>query len=204
MKNNEATPNDVQQVTDPVRIRALAHPLRLRIFDILNEHAEVTATEVAEMTGESAASCSFHLRQLEKYGYVERAQARGRERPWRSKFPSWEMRPVPDNAGSTRAVQELATLGLDAEWDRVRRFFAHAPQESDHWIQSTTFTRASFWATAEELAELSRELEQITNRFANREADPSQRPEGARRARMVAITNPDPSPHAATNEKEQS
>ena len=204
MTNNETQPNDVQQVTDPVRIRALAHPLRLRIFDILNEHTEVTATEVAEMTGESAASCSFHLRQLEKYGYVERAQARGREKPWRSVAPSWQMRPVPGSDGSTRAVQELATLGLDSEWDRVRRFFASAEQETDQWIQSTTFTRASFWATAEELAELSRELEQITNRFAAREENPSQRPEGARKARMVAITNPEPVAPPAANVKEQS
>lgn len=203
MTPDNSQPNDRQQVTDPVRIRALAHPLRLRIFDILNEHTEVTATEVAEMTGESAASCSFHLRQLEKYGFVERAQARGREKPWRSVARSWNMRPEPGSDGEKRAFQELATLGLDSEWDRVRRFFASADQETDQWIQSTTFTRASFWATAEELAELSRELEQITDRFADREENPSQRPEGARKARMVAVTNPDPSPTAATDSKEQ-
>lgn len=203
MTHDQSQPNESQQVTDPVRIRALAHPLRLRIFDILNEHTEVTATEVADITGESAASCSFHLRQLEKYGYVERAQARGREKPWRSVAPSWEMRPEPGTEGSTRAVRELATLGLDSEWERVRRFFASAEHEDNEWIQATTFTRSAFWATSEELAELSQELQHITDRFAQRNADPSQRPEGARLARMVAVTNPEPSSTPGTDPKEK-
>lgn len=191
MTQDKEQPQDKQQVTDPRRIRALAHPVRLRIFDILNERTEVTATECAELIGESAASCSFHLRMLEKYGFVERAQARGREKPWRAVARSWEMRPEPGSDGETRAVQELALLGLDSEWERVRRYFATAEQETDEWIQASTFTRSTFWATAQELAELSGELQRITDRFANRNANPQERPAGARKARMVAITNPE-------------
>ena len=70
--------------TDPATIRALAHPLRLRILALLDDEGEVTATRCAEVTGESVASCSFHLRMLAKYGYVEAADRRGKERPWRS------------------------------------------------------------------------------------------------------------------------
>lgn len=192
-----------ERVTDPVRIRALAHPLRLQIFDILNERDEITATECAELLGESAASCSFHLRMLEKYGFAERAPARGREKPWRAAARSWDMRPEPGSAVSTRALQELAVLGLDAEWERVRGFFANADQESDEWIQASTFTRSTFWATAEELAQLSRDLQNITDRFAGRGADPSKRPEGARFARLVAVANPEPVSSPAARAAEQ-
>lgn len=192
-----------ERVTDPVRIRALAHPLRLQIFDILNERDEITATECAELLGESAASCSFHLRMLEKYGFAERAPARGREKPWRAAARSWDMRPEPGSAVSTRALQELAVLGLDAEWERVRGFFANADQESDEWIQASTFTRSTFWATAEELAQLSRDLQKITDRFAGRGADPSKRPEGARFARLVAVANPEPVSSPAARAAEQ-
>lgn len=203
MTHNESHPQESQRVTDPLRIRALAHPLRVKIFDIVNERTEVTATECGEILGESAASCSFHLRTLEKYGFVERAQARGREKPWRPVAQSWEMRPEPGSDGEMRPFQELAMLGLDSEWDRVRRYFASAPQETDEWIQATTFTRSTFWATADELAELSRELQHITDRFASRNDDPAARPEGARKARMVAVTNPEPTSNPSTDPKEQ-
>lgn len=181
-----------EQVTEPVRIRALAHPLRIQIFDILNERDEITATECADLLGESPASCSFHLRMLEKYGFAERAKARGREKPWRAAARSWDMRPEPGSTGSTRAFQELAVLGLDAEWERIRGYFAHIDQETEEWQQASTFTRSTFWATVEELAQLSRDLQSITDRFAGRSADPSKRPEGARFARMVAVANPEP------------
>ena len=207
MTDDSATPDAApyQQVTDPVRIRALAHPLRLQIFDILTERNEITATECAQLLGESAASCSFHLRMLEKYGFAERAPARGREKPWRAAARSWDMRPEPGSIGSTRAFQELAVLGLDAEWERIRGYFANADQESDEWVQASTFTRSTFWATAEELAQLSRDLQEITERFAGRSADPSKRPEGARFARMVAVANPEPysSPTARAAEEQR-
>jgi DNA-binding transcriptional ArsR family regulator len=192
MTEDQTPQASFQRVTDPSRIRALAHPIRLELFDILSERGEATATECAEILGESAASCSFHLRMLEKYGFIERAETRGREKPWRIVARSWDMRPERNSPGSLRAFQELAVLGLDAEWDRIRHYFSDADTETDDWVQASTFTRSTFWATADELAELSRDLQNITDRFAGRGADPSKRPPGARFARMVAVTNPEP------------
>ena len=186
------------RISDPARLRALAHPLRLQLFEIFTERDEVTATECAQLLGESAASCSFHLRTLEKYGFIERAPGRGREKPWRALARSWDMRPDPEQPGSLRAAQELAALGLDSEWQRTRTFFGQADAEEDRWVQASTFTRSSFWATEEELAQLSRELQDITERFAGRATDPSKRPPGSRFSRLVAVANPEPfsSPYA--------
>lgn len=179
-------------VTDPARLRALAHPIRIRLFDILTERDQATATECAQIIGESPASCSFHLRTLEKYGFIERAEGAGREKPWRAVARSWDLRPDRDSPASLRAVQELAVLGLDAEWDRTRTFFSGAHDEPEEWIQASTFTRSTFWATAEELERLSHDLKHLTDRFAGRSADPSKRPPGARFSRMVAVANPEP------------
>lgn len=197
---------DFQRVTDPARLRALAHPLRIQLLDILTERGEATATECAEIVGESAASCSFHLRMLEKYGFIERAESRGRERPWRPVARSWDMRPDPGSPGSLRALQEVAILALDAEWERARAFFAQSDGETDEWVQASTLTRSTFWATADELAQLSRDLQTITDRFAGRSADPSKRPAGARFARMVAVANPEPwsSPFAGDKPEDES
>jgi len=180
-----------ERVTDPERIRALAHPVRLALLDHLGDAGEATATECAEAIGESPASCSFHLRTLEKYGYIERAERRGREKPWRVVSAGLDLRPDPELPGSLRAVQEVAGLGLENEMLRAQRYFAQAGAIDDAWVQASTFTRSSFWATAEELAELSRDLQSITGRFAGRHADPSLRPPGARRARMFAVASPD-------------
>ncbi len=192
MDDNATPPREYRVVSDPARLRALAHPIRVRLFDLLTDRVELTATECAELTGESPASCSFHLRMLEKYGYIERAASRGREKPWKLAAPGWDMRPDPAQPGSLRAVWEIALLGLDAEWQRARDFFAHAEAEPDEWIQASTLTRSSFWATADELAQLSRDLQGITDRFAGRSADAALRPPGARLARMVALANPEP------------
>ena len=58
-------------------------PTRLELLDFLHEAGEATATECSRRLGESVASCSFHLRMLGKYGYIEPAERRGREKPWR-------------------------------------------------------------------------------------------------------------------------
>jgi DNA-binding transcriptional ArsR family regulator len=189
-----------ERISDPERIRALAHPVRLALLEHLSDVDEATATECAEAVGESPASCSFHLRTLEKYGYIERAEARGREKPWRVVSAGIDMRPDPEIPGSLRALQAVAMLGLESELLRAREYFEHADAEPDEWVQASTFTRSTFWATAEELAELSRDLQQITDRFAGRHTDPSKRPAGARYSRMMAIANPDPRAAAGADE----
>ncbi|MFB7893528.1 ArsR/SmtB family transcription factor [Microbacterium sp. NPDC056044] len=181
-----------ERITDPERIRALAHPVRIALLDHLGDVAEATATECAGALGESAASCSFHLRMLEKYGYIERAERRGREKPWRVKVADLDMRPDPDVPGSLLAVQAVASMGLESEFLRAMDWFARIDRESDEWVQATTFTRSSFWATAEELAQLSRDVQDITDRFAGRHTDPSKRPPGARYSRFFAVVNPEP------------
>lgn len=190
-----------ERISDPERIRALAHPVRIALLDYLGDVAEATATQCGAAIGESPASCSFHLRTLEKYGYIERAERRGREKPWRVKVADFDMRPDPEVPGSLRAVQAVATLGLETEFQRVIEFFAHADAEPDEWVQASTFTRSSFWATADELAELSRDIQNLTERFAGRHSDPSQRPAGARYARMVAVANPEPLDRAQGGER---
>ena len=65
----------VRDIADARSMRALAHPLRLRLLEYLALRGPLTATQCAELVGESPASCSFHLRQLAKYGFVEAGPA---------------------------------------------------------------------------------------------------------------------------------
>ena len=57
---------------DPVRaIRALSHPLRVRLLDLLRFDGPSTATLLARRVGESSGATSYHLRQLARHGFIE-------------------------------------------------------------------------------------------------------------------------------------
>ena len=69
---------------DAKALRALAHPLRLRLLAVASSKGSITTTSASEHTGESSANCSFHLRLLARYGFLEPTGGRDRrERPWR-------------------------------------------------------------------------------------------------------------------------
>ena len=72
------------RLSDPRALRGYAHPTRMALVALLRRDGPQTATQAARAIGESVASCSFHLRQLAKYGLVEEAGGRGREKPWRA------------------------------------------------------------------------------------------------------------------------
>lgn len=71
---------------DATNLRGLAHPLRLRVLGLLRRNGPATATRLAAQLGESSGSLSYHLRQLETYGFVtdDERPAAGRERWWRA------------------------------------------------------------------------------------------------------------------------
>ena len=63
--------DSLRRVTDAKTMRALAHPVRISLIELLIIAGPMTATQAAEKIGESPSTCSFHLRQLAKYGFVE-------------------------------------------------------------------------------------------------------------------------------------
>src|SRR5580692_1100658 len=81
-------PGNPVRLTDPKMMRALAHPARIAIWSHIALRGSVTATECAEVAGLSPSACSYHLRTLAKYGFIEEdraSAANGRERPWRAR-----------------------------------------------------------------------------------------------------------------------
>src|SRR3954447_19845445 len=94
-----------RELTDPKAMRAMAHPVRLALMEALNDAGTLTATEAAERVGESPSNCSFHLRQLAKYGFVGGAEGgKGRRRPWRNVQTGMRFTGVHEDAETARAA----------------------------------------------------------------------------------------------------
>jgi DNA-binding transcriptional ArsR family regulator len=72
------------RTVDPRSLRALAHPLRMRILDLLTDQGPSTSARLAEQLGENTGTVSWHLRHLAEHGFIAEDEGRGtrRERWW--------------------------------------------------------------------------------------------------------------------------
>ncbi|MFF4113536.1 winged helix-turn-helix domain-containing protein [Streptomyces sp. NPDC001714] len=182
---------DRRQLTDPRALRAYAHPFRLTLIGLLRREGAVTATRAAGLTGESVASCSYHLRMLAKYGLAEQTgEGQGREKPWRAtaSFTSWP------GYTADPEVQEAATaLSLAV----VERYFTEATRwlENRHtepadWQEAAPLGDATIFVTAAELKELDERVWELLEPYVRRADSPEQRPAAARRVSYVHFGHP--------------
>lgn len=180
---------DTDITRDPVRIRALAHPLRLELLDVLDDTGPATATQCADATGESVASCSYHLRILARHGYIERAEGSGRDRPWRSVSTSRAQSLDREVPGSVHAVAALAGAEVRRQYERIAAWFEQAPTLPIDEVEMSCVTTGLFYATPEELELFRDTLIALTEPFEERRTDPDLRPGGALPTRFFAVMN---------------
>ena len=181
------------KLTDPRTLRGYAHPLRMALVGLLRREGPMTATQAAERLHESVPSCSFHLRQLAKYGLAERAEgADARERPWRATALTTSWEDVSDDPVTQAAADQLNAVILDNYVKRAQAFLAQRGKEPPQWRAVTGFGDALVYLTAPELAELVRRIDALVAEFDERVTDPSTRPEGARGIGIIhmALTTP--------------
>jgi len=71
---------------EPRALRALAHPVRLRLLGLLRTDGPSTASALAGRLGLNSGATSYHLRQLAQHGFVadDEGRGNGRERWWRA------------------------------------------------------------------------------------------------------------------------
>ena len=147
------------RVLDIESLKALAHPLRVAIVDTLSTYGEFTASGLAERLGESSGATSYHLRQLEKHGFVREVAGRGtgRER-W------WERVPGAINLNATELpdtpANRAVTTTVMREWERSRSALLADFQEhgydvlSKEWINSTNVGTVNLRLTKEQLKDI--------------------------------------------------
>lgn len=181
-----------RRIDDATTLRALAHPVRLALMEHLTVLGPLTATEAAELVGESPSSCSFHLRQLAKYGFVEEAgDGTGRRRPWRIARIGMTIDSDTGDLATRRAGGEVMRLLRERQLDRYRRWTAERTTWPEEWRRAAIDDEYAFWVTPEELEALHEELgARLFALVKQRLSDPSSRPAGAIPVELLLLAYP--------------
>jgi DNA-binding transcriptional ArsR family regulator len=194
-----------ERITDARVLRAMAHPLRVRIMNTLLLMGTATATQIAEAVGDTPANCSWHMRQLAKYGFVEEAPGgTGRERPWRVVVVSRSWDDQGDDAEFTIAGDAAADVLLDYEVQALRSWHREKAQEPAPWRNAPALGQSIQWLTVEELNALNADLQELLSRHIDRIGDASKRPPGSRPIRVVSWSVPAAPLHIASTPEEAS
>ena len=174
-------------LTDPRAIRVLAHPARLAIIDALGYGEELTATELAAVTGLSPSATSYHLKALAKWGIVEAGEARadGRDRPWKATGRSVQV--SSEVPGSTAEVALLGTF-LDQIRAVATEFLERQADEPPEWRDAAAMASHEYWLTADELAKINQAMHDVLAPYELRRRD--DRPAGSRRVRIARLAVP--------------
>lgn len=180
---------DALDIDDPAILRALGHPVRMRVLMEIGRDRLLTATEVAHLTGLTPSAASHHLRHLEKYGLIERVEIDGdqRTRPWRRTHAVLNMNSRPDTNGAgggegaaaAMAMTVRAQLGVMAE-DLIRDLASSQPEDQRAQLSTSTLTLSTT-----QYAELRAELMALAERWVQHSRSTERDQGDGRRVRMA-------------------
>jgi DNA-binding transcriptional ArsR family regulator len=183
---------ELRQLDDARTLRALAHPVRIALVEALSIGGPMTATEVGEQIGETPTTCSFHLRQLAKYGFVEEAGGgKGRSRPWRMTSIGHSIASTHDDPETAIAASTLVRLIRERQLDRYRNWRETQATYPREWRDAASDSEFVFYLTAQELDDLNNELLALLRpRVLERLTNPSERPPGSVPVEMLIFSYP--------------
>lgn len=175
-------------------MRALAHPLRLKILGLLRLEGPQSVGMLAEATGAASGSISYHVGTLAKHGFVERVPERerdGRERWWRAahgitRMHSDEFLDDPDRRAASDAMRRAV---IDAYHRELLEALEAEHTLEPEWVSASDSSDGAARLTLEEFRELGAELEALHAKWWARGLEP--RP-GTRVVRWITHTFPRP------------
>ncbi|MCE7082694.1 transcriptional regulator [Streptomyces sp. ST2-7A] len=161
------TPDPDTVVLDAPGLRALTHPVRVRLLGLLRTAGPSTATRLADRLGLNSGATSYHLRQLAAAGFVEEDPARpgGRERWWRAvhRFTRFDDRELIERepASALAYLQSVAA----AHASQAQQAFAHLPTASAPWRNALSLGDVRLRLTADEAGRLGEEIREVLSRY---------------------------------------
>lgn len=166
-------------------LKAVAHPLRLRLMSLLRRRGPSTASRLGREVGESSGSTSYHLRQLARYGLVELdpEQPNRRDKVWRAVHDAIDIDvgQLGDDPAGRAALARLVQL-------QVERFARHAaaashlpPDDMQVWGPAMGSSDAMTRLTPDMLREMRDDLLRLVMTWVDRgDALPDDAPDARR------------------------
>lgn len=149
---------------DRSALRALAHPVRLQLLDVLRRRGPMMVSELAAAVGESVASASYHLGQLREHGYIQvrpDLARSGRER-WLQASEEAAPRELDDEASLNRF--EMLLVGMQTA--QLQGFLAdRSGQWSASWRQAATVGSYRLRLTPSQLSAFHDEFLELYRRY---------------------------------------
>jgi DNA-binding transcriptional ArsR family regulator len=181
------SPKNPLEITDPRALRALAHPARIAIMQHLALEGPATATECADVAGLSPSACSYHLRALAKYGFVEEVSSVGldrRHRPWRARVIAMSVGQDPDRPEAERVAGRLLVESLRVWVEELRADYLDREAEYPaEWQRAAGTLQDVLHVTAAELTEIRNKIMQMLADY--RRLSPKDQPPGACRVQAM-------------------
>ena len=185
---------DLTSITPgPEALRALSHPVRLRILGLLRMDGPSTASALATRLGLNSGATSYHLRQLAQHGFVVDAEDRGngRDRWWRAAHQSTH---VPTDDASPDAVTDRDTNDAFMQavaivrTEQLQQAVEERPLLPAEWRAASTFSDWGLVLTPARARELMRAMSAVVEGWEEDDADT----EGAAPFVVALTTHPRP------------
>jgi len=155
-------------LTDPVAIRALAHPIRHQLIRLIGRLGRATTAEAARELGISHGLASHHLHLLAKYGFVEQITGKdSREKPWRLVATSWDTPGAYSTPEGNAAVEVYEQFRAELAVEQLLSWQQRRGEWPDSWRPYTGVGISTVYLTQDELAGLTAELEAALLRYVN-------------------------------------
>ena len=167
---------------DPRSIRALAHPLRLDLLQIVGRSGRITTADAARELGISHGLASHHLHQLAKYRFVEQVGgADNRERPWRLVATSLSHEGLDEKPGGAAALAVYEQVAAERALENFLDWQERRSRWSAGWREHSGLGRSTVYLTEDELAGLVAAVEKLIGGYTDQRPldDLASRPPGS-------------------------
>jgi len=157
----------------PEALKAMAHPVRLRLIGLLRHDGPSTASALAERLGLNSGVTSYHLRQLAKHGYVvdDESRGNGRDRWWKAAQQSTRVGEHEQSDEEREAVDAFAQAIAVVHTEQLQRAVEERPLLPLEWREPSTLSDWSKHLTAARALELTRAIDDLVTRFVEDDAD---------------------------------
>ena len=145
----------------PQQLKALTHPVRVRMLGLLRIDGPATATTLAQRLGLNTGATSYHLRQLATHGFVEDDPERGtgRERWWRAAHGGTRTAPVaPDDSEAADTLDAYLQSVVTLYAGLFQGAMEERPLLPEPWRRASTWSDATVRLTPERATEVVERL----------------------------------------------